>query len=130
MTPTEKKLILDRLDKFEEEQKKHEGQIAHTLTLAQATAQVVEDMEERMSAFEPVLAGIDTGVKALLKEKENKEIIAAAIKATPSAQFMSKLKAQLMNTVVLLISGAVVATVIGIVVLLFKNGAFKALGWG
>lgn len=130
MTPTEKKLLLDRLEEFERIQEAHANRLADQETTITAMVETVAAMEERMSAFEPALAGINGKLDELLTEKREKALVAAAIEATPAAQFMTKLKAQLMNAVVLLISGFVVAFAIGIVVLLFKNGAFKALGWG
>ncbi len=83
-----------------------------------------------MSSFEPVLAGIDSKLNELLQEKRDKEIIDNAIKSTPGAQFIEKLKKKLIEVVIIMISGFLVASVVGIFILLFKSGAFKSLGWG
>jgi hypothetical protein len=130
MTPTEKKMVLDRLDKFEEVQKKHEERIAHTLELSQATASVVAEMEGRMATFEPILAGIDGKLTELLEEKRMKQVADDAIRSTPFAKFMADLKKKLREALVLMISGFMVAVVVGLFFLLLKSGAFKALGWG
>lgn len=130
MTPTEKKLVIDRLDKLDSIQEDHARKLANHETIIAAATEVVETMEARMTAFEPVLAGIDSKLNELLKEKREKEIADNAVKSTPAAQFMEQLKKRLMETAVLMISGFVVAVVVGLFFLLLKNGAFKGLGWG
>lgn len=130
MTPTEKRLILDRLEKFEETQDEHEKRLSHVETTGVATAELVADMESRMTAFEPVLAGMDRKLTILVREKEDRETAENAIRATPFAKFVSDLKKSLGQAMVLMISGFVVAAVVGLFLLLLKSGAFKALGWG
>ncbi len=130
MTLTEKKLILDHLEEIDKIQEKYEQRLNDQEIAVQSTIEAVASMEQRMSSFEPVLAGIDGKLNELLKEKREKEIVDAAIKSTPGAQFVAKLKVKLIETLILMISGFLVAAVVGIFILLFKAGAFKALGWG
>lgn len=130
MTPIEKKLFMDRLDEADRIQEAHSKRLTDQETTIAATATIVADLEERMSAFEPVLAGIDGKLNQLLDEKREKQIAEDAIKSTPFAKMVADLKKKLGETLVLLICSFVVAAIVGLFFLLLKSGAFKGLGWG